>query len=107
MKKIVLVSALIGAMGLLSSCGKSAENKFVGTWQDATDASSSFTINSSDKGLLLQANGESATLAVSAQGDSLNVDGATLTLDEQKQELSMPGLFDSKIIFKKVAGEQK
>ena len=90
----------------LASCGKS-DNKYIGTWQDASDSNATFTISNSDKGLLLQTSGESATLAVTAHDDSLTVDGATFTLDEQKQELSTPGLFDSKIVFKKVAGEQK
>ena len=109
MKKYLIALAVIIFIVLavfLASCGKS-DNKYIGTWQDASDSNATFTISNSDKGLLLQTSGESATLAVTAHDDSLTVDGATFTLDEQKQELSTPGLFDSKIVFKKVAGEQK
>lgn len=110
MKKIsifVSVVILVGIMIFLTSCGKSTESKFVGTWQDINDANTSFTVSKSESGLLLQASGESNTVAVTIQGDSLTVDGTTFTLDEQKTELSTNGLFDNKISFKKVIGEQK
>lgn len=108
MKKILLfIVTIVGTMVFLTSCGKSSESKYIGTWQDVTDPSAAFTISNSDKGLVLKASGESATLAVTAHDNSLAVDGVIFTLDEQKQELSVSGLFDSKIVFRKVAGEQK
>lgn len=108
MKKIsVLLLALTGGAVFLTACGQNADSKYIGKWADASDATTTFEITKSDKGLVLQKSDASGTIAVTAQGDSLTVDGATLTLDEQKQELSLPGLFDSKIVFKKVVGEQK
>ena len=103
---MIVVIALVAVAIFLVSCGKS-DDKYIGAWQDTSDSSPAFTISKSDKGLVLQATGESATIEVSASGDSLSVDGTTFTFDEQKQELSAPGLFDSKITFKKAAGEQK
>lgn len=110
MKRIsifVSVIILVGIMIFLVSCAKSTESKFVGTWQDINDANTSFTVSKSESGLLLQASGESDTIVVTIQGDNLIVDGTTFILDEQKSELSTNGLFDNKISFKKVTGEQK
>lgn len=111
MKKNSIVISLAAALMLLgislTACGNNADKNFIGTWQDASDANATFVISKSDKGLVLQTTGESATLAVEANGNNLNVDGTSFTFDEQKQELLSPGLFDSKIVFKKVAGEQK
>ena len=111
MKKNSIAISLAAALMLvgisLTACGNSADKNFIGTWQDASDASATFVISKSDKGLVLQTTGESATIAVEANGNNLNVDGTNFTFDEQKQELSAPGLFDSKIVFKKVVGEPK
>lgn len=104
MKKMsfFIVAALLVAVALfLISCGKS-ESKYLGKWQDANDASATFTISKSESGLTLQTSGESNMIPVVATGDNLTVDGTTFTLDEQKQELSTNGLFDSKIVFKKI-----
>lgn len=104
----ISLAAVLMLVGVsLIACGNSADKNFIGTWQDTNDANATFVISKSDKGLVLQTTGESATLAVEANGTSLNVDGTNFTFDEQKQELSAPGLFDSKIVFNKVAGEQK
>ena len=111
MKKNSIAISLAAALMLvgisLTACGNNADKNFIGTWQDASDANATFVISKSDQGLVLQTTGESATLAVEAKDNDLNVDGTSFTCDEQKQELSAPGLFDSKIVFKKVAGEQK
>lgn len=111
MKKTLITTTLLAALVttgvFLTACGGNADKNFIGTWQDASDTTATFTISKSDKGLVLQTTGESATIAVEASGNNLTVDGTTLTFDEQKQEMSAPGLFDSKIVFKKVGGEQK
>lgn len=109
MKKISIVLAIVAltiVAVFLVACGNS-DAKYIGTWQDATDATSTFTISKGDKGLVLQTSGESSAVEADASGDTLTVDGAKFSLDEQKQELSADGLFDSKIIFKKISGEQK
>lgn len=98
---------IVGGLGiglLLSSCGNNATNKFVGTWQEVNESASYFVISKTDKGLVLKSPGESSTISVTISGNDLIVDGTNLTLDEKNNELSMTGLFDKKIIFKKVNG---
>lgn len=102
---LIIVLVVIGVF--LTACGNNVDKNFIGTWQDANDTSATFVISKSDKGLVLQTTGESSTLAVEVKDNNLNIDGTTFTFDEQKQELSAHGLFDSKIVFKKVSGEQK
>lgn len=107
MKKttIIAIIAVVVIAIFLVSCGKSDE-KFVGKWVETNNPNSSFVISKSDKGLVIQT-GESTTIPAEAKGTTLTVDGSTFNLDEQKQELSVDGLFDSKIVFKKIASEAK
>lgn len=105
MKKLTLF--LIGCIFVLvAGCSDNPAKKFVGTWQDVTESSSSFVIVKTEQGLSLQAPGESS-VAVTINGNALTVGDTTLTLDEQKEQLSMSGLFNSQIVFKKVLGVQK
>lgn len=107
MKKNLLILTIGFTLGAaLIGCNNSSD-KFIGKWQDPTESASSFTIIKTDKGIELQSSGESSTIRVDVDGNKLMVDGTTLTLDEQGNELSMPGLFNSKIIFKKINTEQK
>lgn len=101
MSFLIVIAILIAVAVFIISCGKS-ESGYLGKWQDANDPSATFTISKSDSGLTLQTSGESNTIAAVATGNNLVVDGTTFTLDEQKQELSTNGLFDSKIVFKKI-----
>ncbi len=105
MKKLTLF--LIGCILVFAAgCSDNPAKKFVGTWQDVTESSSSFVIVQTEQGLSLQAPGESS-IAVTVNGDTLSVGDTTLTLDKQKELLSMPGLFNNRIEFKKVSGVQK
>lgn len=108
MRKILLmvVIALVVAF-VVVGCRDSATKKFVGTWQDINDSTPAFVISQTDKGLVLQSSGESSSIAVQVNGNTLTVADTKLTLDEQKHELSMPGLFGDQIVFKKVSGGDK
>lgn len=110
MKKLLLITTALsfGATILLSSCSdsKSADN-YVGSWAQVNESEPSFSITKTEQGLSLQASGESNSINVIASGNSLTVDGTTFSYDEQKQELSTPGLFDTQIVFKKLPTEQK
>ncbi|HRG63319.1 MAG TPA: hypothetical protein PLP75_09945 [Burkholderiales bacterium] len=103
-KKLTLL--LMSCVIILAACSDNSTKKFVGTWQDVTESSSSFVIVQAEQGLSLQAPGESS-VAVTINGNALTVGDTTLTLDEQKEQLSMSGLFNSQIVFKKVLGVQK
>ncbi len=111
MKKISLVFVAAYSLAIattLTSCSdsKSADN-YVGSWAQVNESEPSFSITKTEQGLSLQAAGESNSINVTASGNSLTVDGTTFSYDEQKQELSTPGLFDTQIVFKKLPTEQK
>ena len=102
-----MAAVLAVASIFISGCGDSSAQKVIGNWQDAAESTSSFVISKTESGLVLQAAGESATLAVAIKGNALTVGDTTLTFDEQKNELSMLGLFNQQIVFKKINGDQK
>lgn len=104
---LIAISSLAIAVFLVScSDSKSADN-YVGSWAQVNESEPSFSITKTEQGLSLQAAGESNSINVTASGNSLTVDGTTFSYDEQKQELSTPGLFDTQIVFKKLPTEQK
>lgn len=106
MKKISRIIALFLPLFMVA-CNDSANEKFVGTWQDASSSMPAFVISKTDKGLVLQSTGESSSIAVQVSDNTLTVVDTKLTLDEQKHELSMPGLFGDPIVFKKVSKGDK
>lgn len=107
MNKISKLCAMIAVSITMVSCGNKSQDVFIGKWQDVNESSSYFTISKTDKGLALIASNESSPIDIQIDGNNIVVDGATLTFDEKDNQLSLPGLFDTKIIFKKVNTEQK
>lgn len=105
MLKTTKICIVLAAL-VLSACSND-NDKFIGTWQDTQESDTKFTISKAENGLVLQAYGESTTVAVIVNGDNLKVENTEFTYEPQKKSLTLPGLFNSKVEFIKLGDATK
>jgi hypothetical protein len=107
MNKLCLTSACLLLLLSVVGCEDKSTTNFVGTWQMTTESVPSFIINKTEDKLIFKTIGESSGVDVQVKDNDLIVDGTTFTYDEKQNQLSVPGLFNTKITFKKVGESQK